>query len=481
MTTLMNQLQARIETAVNKTGTYNEALQNLANLYGVPQGETGSRLIPVVQVFDPTINNATAAQNYLLYNSTIVSGGVPSLGLDFTSASLDPRVTFTRASTATRVNAAGLIESVAINGPRFDYDPVTLSPKGLLIEEQRTNLLTYSEDFSNAVWIKTLASITANAAVAPDGTLTADKLISTSASGFHSAYQNFGPKTASAAYTFSFYAKAGEIGYCVPNFNSGLTGTQLACTINLSTGAATGVSAGLTVSTTSVGNGWWRISISAIGDATTNSFASTINATNGSGSTGPFTGNDVDGIFIWGAQLEAGAFATSYIPTVAAQVTRSADNASMVGDNFANWYNASEQTWFVEYAHLAVGSNGRRVLSIGGDGADLVDVLYGVSSTADGTYMVSGGVPGSINASVINPRPTTPTKVALAFKVNDYQSAYSGILSASDTSFAMPVGINRLGIGRNNTTAADFLCGHIRRIMYYNTRLTNAQLQALTS
>ena len=100
----------------------------------------------------------------------------PSLNLDFANTKyLDSRVTFSRTSTATYYDQYGTLQTAAMGEARFDYDPATGEAKGLLIEEQRTNLLTYSEQFDNAAWIKTRLSVDANNTTAPDGTLTADK------------------------------------------------------------------------------------------------------------------------------------------------------------------------------------------------------------------------------------------------------------------------------------------------------------------
>jgi hypothetical protein len=105
---------------------------------------------------------------------SVATTGVPVLSLDFlTSNTLDPRVTFTRSTTATFVGSNGLIQTAAINAPRFDYNPVTLAPNGLLIEEQRVNSLLYSDQFQQATWSK-VGVVTANATTAPDGTTTAD-------------------------------------------------------------------------------------------------------------------------------------------------------------------------------------------------------------------------------------------------------------------------------------------------------------------
>ena len=137
-----------------------------------------------------------------------------SLDLNFAQAStLDSRITFTRASGATRVNASGALESVAIDGPRFDYDPVSLQPKGLLIEEQRTNLLLQSADLFEAGngsgnWQWPLGIVTGNTQIAPDGTLSADTI--TTAGSAQSVYQST-TVAASTAYTFSVYAKLGTM------------------------------------------------------------------------------------------------------------------------------------------------------------------------------------------------------------------------------------------------------------------------------
>ena len=134
----------------------------------------------------------------------------PTLNLDFAKTkALDPRITFTRASTATFVGSNGLIQTAASGAPRFDHNPATGESLGLLVEGARTNLLLRSEEFDNAYWGKTRSSVTANATTSPAGTLTADKLIEdTTASNSHQLVVS--PVTASGIYTCSVYAKAAE-------------------------------------------------------------------------------------------------------------------------------------------------------------------------------------------------------------------------------------------------------------------------------
>ena len=241
----------------------------------------------------------------------------PSLLLDFAnSQTVDPRITFTRDSTATRTNARQLIEIVSANTPRIDYDPVTGQCKGLLIEESRTNLLTYSEQFDNAAWVKAGATVAPNATIAPDGTITADKLVEDIANSQH--FVSSSCTTSSGAITASVFVKAAgrtavqvniyngtDTVYCRFDINSGTFITS--ATVNQGTNYSSATS-----SATNVGNGWYRVSIgvtSSVGSASTSLGVYCYN------STSTYTGDGTSGLYIWGAQLEAGAFPTSYIPS----------------------------------------------------------------------------------------------------------------------------------------------------------------------
>ena len=217
----------------------------------------------------------------------------PSLLLDFVNSNrLDPRVTFTRASTATRTNDRGLLESVTTSTPRFDYDPTTLACRGLLIEEQRTNLLTYSEQFDNAAWGKTNIAVTANTAVAPNETHTADTLDFTNASAF--MYQTYNPSVNLTGVTFVFSvwlasATKNKVAIRVVGTTTG-TGGETLVTL---TPTLTRYSVAVTIPSGNV----------AV-------LAGFENRT--------FLGGDglLGTIQAWGAQLETGAYATSYIPSV---------------------------------------------------------------------------------------------------------------------------------------------------------------------
>jgi hypothetical protein len=213
-------------------------------------------------------------------------------------------VTFTRASLATYVDANGVVQSAASGTPRFDHDPTTGESLGLLVEEARTNNLLYSEQFDNAYWTKDNTTVIPNAAIAPDGTLTAD-LLYTTTSGVALIYRGLGP-VASSLYTNTIYLKSAGFTWA---FVVGAQGNIVAY-FNLITGTVGTVGAGLTASISPVGNGWYRCSVTH----TVTYLTFHVGPADASGSLAS-TPSGTSGIYAWGAQLEAGAFPTSYIPT----------------------------------------------------------------------------------------------------------------------------------------------------------------------
>ena len=258
----------------------------------------------------------------------------PSLNLDFAnSATLDPRITFTRGTNATYTGSDGLVKNtVGIHSPRFDWDPVTRECKGLLIEEARTNLFTYSEQFDNAIWSKLRSTVYSNAIIAPDGTLGADKLVEDTQTGAHHLYKSYA-FTGGTTYTSSIFVKAGERTRGIIQLGNGLVtfnGTGSAtCSYNIIDKTAF-LSSGLSCGIQEFTNGWFRVWITGTADITgsDNVFISFLH----NGSTASYAGDGISGLYIWGAQLEAGAFATSYIPSSVTWTGR-ASTATYVGSN----------------------------------------------------------------------------------------------------------------------------------------------------
>ncbi len=411
----------------------------------------------------------------------------PSLLLDFTNTeTLDPRITFTRASSGTRFNSSGVLVTMGNNEPRFDYNPVTLASNGLLIEEQRTNLLTYSEQFNNAAWGKGNSSITANTIVSPDGTLDADKVVEDTANNTHRVSVSNVSVTSGTAYTFSIFAKAAERSAVQLSFGSDASAFPITQAIFSLTGSGSFVNNGGTPNAviTNLGNGWYRCSVTATASSTTSSGVLRIFVCNGTtAGSDSYTGNGTSGLYIWGAQLEAGAFPTSYIPTVAAQVTRSADVAIMTGTNFSSWYNAANQgTLFVDWSLPVNTSDTNALFTIDSNGLPTIAIRMGgnVGGRRIRAYAQNtGGVFEYAVDAPINASSTIGKSSVSYLETNSFSVCDSGGAVVTD-SVGTITGqtFTQASIGRNGSLYAN---GHIRKIAYYPIRVTNAQLQALTS
>jgi hypothetical protein len=378
------------------------------------------------------------------------------------SASLDPY----------SYNPVAAPTSTAYYGPRFDYDPATLAPKGLLIEEQRTNLLTYSSEFDNAAWTKANTTVSANVTIAPDGTLTADKLVENTTTAQHLILQYYAT-TLGQTYTYSIYAKmTSPAEWTVFRLQLGSGGGIGTFDLSAVTASITNANA-ISASITPVGNGWFRCSL--------------VSTSNGDGSnfiyknSVIYTGDGTSGIYLWGAQLEAGAFPTSYIPTNSATVTRAADNASMVGSNFSSWYNQSEGTFVTSfdmyYATSTIGAFPRVISVSNGSSANLIDIQSTQYNNENMTIIDTSVQQCSINATQF--AANTTGKFAGSFATNNFQISANGVLGIADTVGTVPI-VNQMQIG-NRWDLIRPMSGHIQSIKYYPTRLPNGTLQGLTA
>lgn len=252
----------------------------------------------------------------------------PYVELDFTRMVFDSRVSFSRSTTATRFRADKVLESVASNTPRIDHAPLTGAVRGLLLEEQRTNLIRYSQEFDTSAWSKGACSIAPNVAIAPDGTTTADKTVESTANAEHyfttpSALNS--SLTDNTVYTVSCFIKpAGRNKVQFACRRKDFTFAR--CIFDLVAKTASSLSNVTSTQISDVGSGWVRC-------------AASFDVKSGAGGVFPYfalfngtvsvyAGDGVSGVYQWGFQVEAGSFATSYIPTTTAAVTRAADVAS---------------------------------------------------------------------------------------------------------------------------------------------------------
>ena len=394
---------------------------------------------------------------------------LPRMALDFTTASLDSRVTFTRSgNTATVVNSSGLIAPINADLPRFDFDPVTLACKGLLIEESRTNVFTYSNDFSNVIWTALGAGVGGTKVTSPDGTANATPLIEDSSTGQHTIYQI---SATTGLKTFSVYAKnaSGSRFLRLVDFNA-TNGAQGETWFNLLTGTVA-FGPGTIVN---AGNGFYRCSITTTTTVLSTYFISI--STNGYAAS--YTGNGTSGFYIYGAQLEAGAFGTSYIPTVASQVTRTADTATMTGTNFSSWYNASEGAFLVVADRIFTGNFTSFIYPFAANdntNSNEIAVLSSSGTTQIQIGMSVGGVSQlTFSFGLFN---VEPSKMIAAYKQNNTQFGMNGLSKTTDTSCNIPT-VTQLAIGRRTT--GGYWAGHIQKLSYYPQRLISEELAAFS-
>jgi hypothetical protein len=418
-------------------------------------------------------NARSVVSNGLPFDSNGAIAGAINFDLNFIGTdTLDPQVTFTRASTATYFNSAGVLTSAATNVPRFDYNPSTLAARGLLIEEQRTNLVLWSEDFSNAAWSPTNLTITSNSTTSPAGLVNAQRLTTTAAT--NTSVLQDAVVNATAA-TFSVYVKIGSGATDLSTFvlrNQTTTTNLLSISFNYSTGAITYNTGSSGASATDVGNGWWRIVLTATSGITAgNAIRGYVGAAGGVQPAGVF-------IFAWGAQLEAGSFATSYIPTVASQVTRSADLASV--NTLSPWHNAAEGTLFAQYSVVGYNAGASNAAASFNDGttANFIVVRTITSATQPNFTVRTSAVSESLDVAAAIPVNTT-VKSAGAYRVNDFAFSANGSAVVTDTSGSVPV-VSAFSIG-STVGVTNVLNGHLRRITYYPRRFSNAELQAITA
>jgi hypothetical protein len=390
---------------------------------------------------------------------------------------------YTVTTTQPITNYIPVLQTAASGVARFEHNPITFESLGLEIEEQRTNLVLRSEEFDNAAWTKANVTATANTIVAPDGTLTGDKASANTGSSLKALVTATNVTiTAGAIYTLSFYVKNSGVQYVSLTLDDGATANGVTTSFDLIAGTISraaltyGTGASASSSIVAVGNGWYRLTLTGTaGTAATTARCGLAIQTTGITQFISYTGNGFDGVFVWGAQLEAGAFPTSYIQTVASQVTRAADAASMTGTNFSSWYNAAEGTLYV--AGRATPSVAQRFAGIN-DGTDnnAIRLVYrgantgGFSVNASGTAQADLFTGGAL-ANIL-------TMQAGAYKVNDFAASVNGLAVATDVSGLIPSGVNKLDIGQSSGAP---LNGTISKIAYYPLRVTNGNLQALTS
>ena len=404
----------------------------------------------------------------------------PTLLLPFNeSTTVDTRITFTRASSATYFNNLGVITTAAANVPRIDYNPSTGACLGLLIEQSSTNLITYSGDVST--FGATFSTLTANSATSPDGTTTAALMIpSVDLNNNHYISKVWnGSVGNSVTFTISIFAKTAGYQWIRMNTGNAMGGGYLFFDI---INGVIGAYATVTNPTIQAcGNGWFRCSYQFTTAATgTGAIGHQIYGSPSNGNFASWSGNGTSGYYFWGAQVEQLAFLTSYIPTVASTATRSADLAIISGTNFSSWYNTTAATVMAEVTQesssggiqLQFSDNNTNKLNMSTNSTTVAFYdYYSVSSTLD--VSISATYSGSSFKSIGAISGALSTTGTIALVVN------GGTAVTGTTGNYSGAAFTQLALGY--ALGGTYLNGWIQRIAYWPIAMTNTQLQAMSS
>ena len=407
--------------------------------------------------------------------------GAPSLELNFsTGLALPGTVAFSRASSASYFDSAGVLQSATTNTPRFGYlyNGTSWVSRGLLIEAQRTNSSGYTEDFGDSSWTKLAATVTTNQIAAPDGATTADLFVESTANDFHQVFRSI--SATPQFYTFSVFVKwktgttrniyLGPIGVGALGNNRHAVFDSTGSFVAFGGG---GTGSDPTYSIQNCGNGWFRIAVTAqcTGTGTATPY---IGLTTGS-SFSAYAGDGSSGVYLWGAQFGNGADVSSYIPNLTTgTTTRSADVATISGSDFTSFFNASEGTVLVEGVSFGIGT---KALVAFDDNTANESIILRTNGTDPIFEVVDGGVSQcSLDGGTITAG--TAFKFAGAYKANDFAACLNGGTVQTDTGGTIPT-VDRLRLGVDQ--AGNYLNGYLSRVRYWTTRLTNAQLQELTT
>ncbi len=342
------------------------------------------------------------------------------------------------------------MQTAAVNAPRWDYDPATLALRGLLIEEARTNLWLQSADASNAAWLKSgsvavAPAVTGNQTAAPDGTITAARIVYPAITGAGAlSVLAQAVVVSSNPQTFSVWLRGNAGGESVYLMATADAVTYYRATATLTTAWQRFI---LTTPTLVAGQFYWQIGADLRDAGQAAKPAQTI--------------------YAWGAQVEAGGFATSHIPTTSAAVTRAAEQCYIPT---ASWYSAQAYSLMAEFdTPLAT----RAV-------AGISDAVFANASYLTNSAMVRSssavGVPAITVGTAVNKQCGTVDAAVTVRCCNN-----GGAVTAVATSAAAQTMATRLSVGCSPWALDNQLCGHVRRVAYWSRVLTDGEMQTVTT
>jgi len=387
---------------------------------------------------------------------------------------------FTRSGSATRINKDGLIELVSSNVPRFNYpliDGVVSGCPSLLLENVATNLLPYSEDFSNAEWIKGSVLTPISGFVSPKGDLSAFKLVEDSSNSTHRIYDVI-PISNGVTYTQSIFAKKGERNFLQIMFGGKIDPTDFA-NFDLENGVITREVGDINPKIEYYGNGWYKCSATATSTQTSSeAFYLTIVENGQSSRAQSYQGDGTSGIYIFGAQVEAGSFPTSYIPTSGSATTRSAETCNNAGD--VNTFNDSEGVLMAEMAWINNDLDVNSDLSLS-DNSISNRVLITQTTTKNQIEMFFRGTGATISQFFTLNDTSNFNKFAIKYKSTDFAFYINGFKLFESNSVATVSNLFDLSFDNPSGGGTRKFYGNTKQLLYFPSALNDTDLETLTS
>ena len=385
---------------------------------------------------------------------------------------------FTRASTGTRIAPTGLIETVPIATSRLNYDLLNgkvVNCPHYLLEPARTNVVQYSKDFTQ-LSSQSNVTISLNQIISPEGSLNASSFIDNSASGVHRAFTVYSSSIASGQLvSHSIFAKAKEHKWFQLS-TGGNTNDQWA-NFDLENGIIGNSSSSANPIIENYGNGWYRCILFATTSANNASLAGLVTLTNNLDATSrsPSYSGSNKGVYVFGLQIEQGSYATSYIPTNGTAITRAAETANGSGD--AATFNDSEGVLMAEIAALANDGTYRQISINDSSTNNRITLDFTNTDNQIRSFISFNGTSQAL--MVGSTIATNQSKAAVSYKSNDFSLWLNGFKVDTDTNGSVPTGLNNLNFD-NGGGANDFY-GKTREVQYFDSALTDAQLETLTS
>lgn len=353
----------------------------------------------------------------------------------------------------------------------FEWD-TSGNLSGILVEPAATNLLTYSTQFNNVAWTKSSDStVSVDAATAPNGTNAANKIIANSGGG-KDAYPYQTTIVSAGLATVSFFLKAAGFTWAQMFFESGAKASAWFDLSNGVVGTISGSLSGKSARIESVGNGWYKCSLTATADGASGSYGVAIRSADAGTSV---TGDGISGLYLWNGQLETGSVATSPIITYGATVTRAADSGITLS-TAAIPFSAAAGTLFATISHRDTSLCYAACIDSGSTANQIA--LAPTDGDNSRNFVITSNVTQASDAD-INVNVETTGKCAFAWASNDTTISTNGSIGTNDTSVTLPtvttvrIG-DRFGGGRS-------LNGYIKKLMYLPRRMSNAELQAITA